>query len=434
MLKRMKLFLSLFTIIVVIFSLSACSSSSSTAPSSKDNSNAQKITLRISWWGAQDRHDATLKALNLYTKLHPNIKFQPEFSAWGGYWDKLATESAAKNAPDIIQMDVQYLQEYAGRGQLEDLTGKVNVSGIDKALLGSGKGNTDNKLYAIALGNNAYSMDYNKVELQKLGMPLPQTGWTWDDLFNEATQIKAKLGANKWPMRDFSYDFGMYQVYQVSQGKGQTTKPDGKFAIDKTTWENWMKKFDEFRKEGLIPPASVSVGEKQNDPNQDLMLNGSILFSSRFTAEFPAYTSVHPNTYGITELPQGSQSGSYLKPSMQWSVNANSQYKKEAEKFIDWFINDPKAGEILGTTRGIPVSKPVLNTLQSKFDDTSKSELSVIKLVAPKAKSFNPGPQGMGAFINNDYNKIAQEYSFGKVTLDQAWNDLVKAFNDDTQK
>jgi hypothetical protein len=40
----------------------------------------------------------------------------------------------------------------------------------------------------------------------------------------------------------------------------------------------------------------------------------------------------------------------------------------------------------------------------------------------------------MGAFINNDYNKIAQEYSFGKVTLDQAWNDLVKAFNDDTQK
>ncbi|TWD98592.1 hypothetical protein FB550_10998 [Neobacillus bataviensis] len=66
------------------------------------------MTLRVDWWGAQTRHDATKKALALYTKKHPNVHFVSEFSGWAGHWDKLGTHEAAKDAPDIIQIRILY--------------------------------------------------------------------------------------------------------------------------------------------------------------------------------------------------------------------------------------------------------------------------------------------------------------------------------------
>jgi len=53
-------------------------------------SSNEPVKLRIMWWGAQERHDATLKALEKYSELNPHITFEPEYSGWDGYWDKLS--------------------------------------------------------------------------------------------------------------------------------------------------------------------------------------------------------------------------------------------------------------------------------------------------------------------------------------------------------
>ncbi|MFH5186840.1 extracellular solute-binding protein [Paenibacillus sp. TAB 01] len=91
-------------------SLAACGAapkaeSGSAAGGAAAGSADKPVKLRIVWWGSQARHDATLKALDAYTKKHPNVTFEPEFSGFDGYADKLATQAAAKNAPDIIQIE-----------------------------------------------------------------------------------------------------------------------------------------------------------------------------------------------------------------------------------------------------------------------------------------------------------------------------------------
>jgi multiple sugar transport system substrate-binding protein len=67
------------------------------------------VTLRFSWWGSDTRHKMTEKLIAAFEAENPNINVEGEYGDWSGYWDKLATQVASQDAPDIIQMDAAYL-------------------------------------------------------------------------------------------------------------------------------------------------------------------------------------------------------------------------------------------------------------------------------------------------------------------------------------
>ncbi len=96
--KRNKLVLTVITAMLGL-SLTGCGGAAKPAETKAGDASAagsKPVKLRITWWGAQSRHDATLKILDLYTKKNPNITFEPEYSGWDGYIDKLTTQAAAK--------------------------------------------------------------------------------------------------------------------------------------------------------------------------------------------------------------------------------------------------------------------------------------------------------------------------------------------------
>ncbi|MEM1505593.1 extracellular solute-binding protein [Domibacillus sp. 8LH] len=414
--------LSFFLAALLAFTLSACSAQRAQQQEEESGSTDGKVSLRVVWWGSQERHDATMKVLDLYKEKNPNVTFETEFSGWDGYWDKLATQSAAQNAPDLIQMDAQYLQEYATRNQLADLSEGINVEDMDPTLVDSGKVN--DKLYAVALGNNAFGMIYNKAAFEKLGVETPKADWTWDELFALAREIQPKLEKGKYAMRDFTFDSAVYEMYQLSKGKGHLTTEDGNFNIDKETWKEWISIFEDLRKEGIVSPAEMTVAEVEYDPKNDLLLNDSVLIKQSFAAQFPSFDSVKPETYALVKAPKDAEAGGYLKPSMFWSVSESSKQKEEAKKVIDFFINDPEAAEILGVSRGLPVSKKILDSMSSSFTDSDKAQLQLVHDTAPDAQPFNGGPQGWGEFQNNAYRQVGEQLMFGVLSQDEAYEEL----------
>jgi multiple sugar transport system substrate-binding protein len=62
------------------------------------------------------------QAVKLFEERNPGIDVTTSFQAFGSYWETLATETAGGNPPDVMQMDYRYLDEYAGRNALLDLT------------------------------------------------------------------------------------------------------------------------------------------------------------------------------------------------------------------------------------------------------------------------------------------------------------------------
>ena len=66
--------------------------------------------------------------MDAFTAANPDIKVTVENSEWGSYWEKLATTTAANDAPDVIQMDESYIAAYGAREALLDLdTAKDNL-------------------------------------------------------------------------------------------------------------------------------------------------------------------------------------------------------------------------------------------------------------------------------------------------------------------
>ena len=64
---------------------------------------AQASTLRLMFWGGQDRADRTNGVGGLF-KDATGIGVETEFLSGGDYWPKLATMTAGGSAPDIVQM------------------------------------------------------------------------------------------------------------------------------------------------------------------------------------------------------------------------------------------------------------------------------------------------------------------------------------------
>ena len=147
----------------VVLALSACGGGA--APQSADG----KVELRFSWWGGDKRAQLTQAAIAAFEAENPNIKIKPEFGDWSGYWDKLATQVAANDAPDIIQMDEKYITEYSSRGALLDLSKyDIDTSKFDEAALNAGK--NEDGLTGIAAGINAATILANPAVFKAAGV------------------------------------------------------------------------------------------------------------------------------------------------------------------------------------------------------------------------------------------------------------------------
>ncbi|GIO39441.1 ABC transporter substrate-binding protein [Paenibacillus antibioticophila] len=388
------------------------------------NTSNKQVKLRIMWWGSQDRHQATLAALDLYTKNHPNITFEPEYSGMDGYLDKLSTQAAAKNAPDIVQLDPGWMPDWMSRNQLAPLT-DVDVSKFDTKLLAGGS--LDGQQYAIPLGSVAFGMIYDKAALDKLGIQTPANGWTWDDFFALAESSKSKLPEGQYFVKDYAANYFVYSAYQYAKGKGPVTTDDGHFNIDRDTFIDWANHFDKLRKEGLVPPADVNTADKELDPQMDLMVSGKILFRYSFSNGLTSWDSLKKGAYSLVTMPRSEQAGGWVKPSMYLAVTNDSKNQKEAIEFVNWFVNDPEAAKTLGTLRGIPANSDSAKILESGMSETDKGGLDMYNASAPDAQIWTAGAGGWTNFIDKDFPYVHDQLSFGKITPEQAFDQLKEA-------
>ncbi|MGL9735611.1 MAG: extracellular solute-binding protein [Symbiopectobacterium sp.] len=77
---------------------------------------ADPVEVRISWWGGNQRHEATLAAINAFQKAHPEIKVKAEYTGWDGYLLRLSTQMAGGQEPDVIRIDWNWLPQFSRNG------------------------------------------------------------------------------------------------------------------------------------------------------------------------------------------------------------------------------------------------------------------------------------------------------------------------------
>src|SRR5690554_4267235 len=187
--------LLLIWIVMVVLVLSACSSNNNNnatnTPVEKEPAKVvepaatpepevkEDVELRMTWWGSQERHDKTLAAIELFEQKYPYVTITGEYSGFDGYFDKLNTQLAAGNAPDLIQMGGN-VKEYVDRDALLDLQPYVGtLLNTDELKSNFVKEATfDGKYYGVTLGVSQPGFLYNSEMFKKAGVTVPTQDWT----------------------------------------------------------------------------------------------------------------------------------------------------------------------------------------------------------------------------------------------------------------
>jgi multiple sugar transport system substrate-binding protein len=382
-------------------------------------SNGQTITLRISWWGDQTRANLTQQVIDLYEKSHPNIKIQPEFTGYSGYQQKLTTEAAGNNLPDVMQMNYgPMISQFSSQGLLDDLkpyidSKQIDVSKIDPQLLGTGVIN--GQQLGIPLAENALAVLYNPDLLQKAGLSDPKPDWTWDDFIQMAETVHQKLGI--WGARTLDYTFTP-EYYIRQHGQHLFSQDQKALGYDDQTLADYWQINLKLIRDGAAP--TIDKIQQIQGLEQEPLAQQKAAFDLRWSNQLTALSNNGKLPLKLAPLPgPDADKGMYLKPSMFFSISKTSQHKAEAADFINFFINNLDAAKILKTERGVPVSSDIREQLKPSLSPLDQETFDYIDYVSKHSSPIDPDSPPNYSQISQTLKDVDQKVLFGKETPEQ---------------
>ncbi|WP_187414791.1 ABC transporter substrate-binding protein [Nonomuraea sp. PA05] len=399
--------------------LSACGSGGGNASQelSKD-----PVTLRFTWWGADERHKRTQQVIDAFQKKHPNITVKGEFKDWNGYWESLATTVAANDAPDIIQMDELYLSSYAERGALLDLgtaAKYLKTADFDKTALDTGL--VKGKQYALPVGLATYAIVANTDLFDQLKIKVPDDAtWTWDDFKKVGDEVSKAGGGKVTGVQSFGFDAGSLNIWARQQGAALFDEA-GKVVVPESVLAGYWTYLRDLAKTGVAPAPSVTIERAGGSLDQSGTATNASALATWWNTQLPSLATASGQKLKLLKLPGESQAaspGAYFKPSMYWSISSRSKHPAEAALFVDFLANSQEAADVLLTDRGIPANTKLRAAIAPKlgeYDKAAAEYLDSVKVgTAPRVT-----PNGAST-IEAIIKRHTEEVLFDRQTPEQA--------------
>ncbi|NUU16607.1 extracellular solute-binding protein [Cellulomonas humilata] len=404
---------------VAALALTACAGSSDEPAATPTSSGPpEPVEIRFSWWGSDTRHELTQQVLDKFTEKYPHITVVPDYTDWNSYFDKLGTAVAGGDAPDVITQEERFLNEYASRGVLADLNELgLDTSKIDEGVLQSGT--IDDALYGVATGVNAYAIVADPTAFEAAGVELPDDKtWTWDDYVEIADQISAATGKAVYGAQDYGFNEPGFSIYARQRGESLYTE-DGKLGYDDKTIAEWWQHSLDLQEGGGQPDAATTVEVDAGGPELSLVATGKGAMAWFWTNQLTAITNASGKELKLLRVPGESEedrTGMYFKPAMFYSVSAKSEHPEESALLIDFLLNDPIAGEIILSDRGLPANTDVRAAVEDKFSATDKQAAEFLAGLEGEIVDGPAVPPVGAGQVAEITRRINQEVLFGRMT------------------
>jgi multiple sugar transport system substrate-binding protein len=384
-----------------------------------------KTSVRFSSYGDPTKLGLRSKLADQYTSSHPDVKMVFEGTATAEYWDKLATQMAGGNAPDVINIDAPRIGQYGAAGALQSLQkyipDTIDTKPIDQNLLVQGQ--LKGEQFGIPVAMSTFSMGYDVTVLDRLGLEYPKETWTWADFATLANQIRQKSGKKIYGAEDPSRDTASLQIFL--RGKGEDLYKDGAIAFTADSLTEWFEYWAALRATGGTIPADIAAQAKYGDwPTSPLVKQQAALAHIQTPNLKGGFQDLTKNTIDITLPPRatkGGKCGTFPAPSSYLSLNAKSRRADDAAAFINWFANGEEAAKTLRLISGPPASAEGRDVLL-KGSDLSASEKQVLAYTDLALKNASAPPQASPAAstaVGDLLLKTSQDIAFKKISIQQ---------------
>ncbi|GAB3271554.1 ABC transporter substrate-binding protein [Kineosporia babensis] len=377
-------------------------------------------TITFTWWGGDDRAVKYKEAIALFEAANPDIKVKTSFTDFPNYWTARSTEAAGRALPDVMQMDLSYLREYAENDHLADLSGlsDIDTSGFDEGQLNAGK--VDEKLLGLSAGTNTFALFVNPAVVEKAGVEPLAEDYTWED-WNAWILDVQKAGAEQkgqpiTATADYRGTLWIFIQWLVQKGVDPYTA-DGKIAFTQDHIKEFLalgdgpnqaKAFSSANRITQLKPKSpFLVSEQASELNWD-----------NFTA---TYVTDMDTEIQLLPPPSGADGtkGMFWKPSMLLSVANNSERKVAAAKLTDFLLTDPEVGKIFGNSRGVPSNTAQREAVVSEEGSPDALTTAYEEAMTEHVTAETPVPiKGFGT-LEATWLRLAEDLSYGKISNDE---------------
>ena len=422
-------------------SASSTASSVASAPAaSADESLALSdgpVSMTISWWGGDSRHEAYQNAIKEFESEHDNITIEPTFAAWSGWEEKMAAAFIAGNAQDVCQVNWNWLYNYSADGSkfvdLNTTTNFLDLTQFDQAALDACT--VANAQQCVPVSMTGRIFFWNMTTFNKAG--ITEVPKTLDDLKAAGKAFQEKLGNDYYPMHLGAYDRMILMVFYLESKYGKDWADPTTSTLNYSEDEiveglNFIKSLvDDHVMMNLKDYYSANSDTATHQSNE--WITGKIAGIFEWDSAASKYASAldDDNKDGFTvgeEIKFGDFNGGFSKVSMGLAITKTSQYVAESATLINFLLNEEKGASIMGSECGIPASKAGLAAAQAAGAVKDLVADANGKVMAFTTNKLDP------LFENNDlkasgtgiYQEVFDSIDYGDETPESAVSALLE--------
>lgn len=318
-------------------------------------------TLSFSWWGGDARHEATQKAVEAFMAANPDIKVANEYSAWSGWEEKMGQRFAANSAPDVNQINWNWITAFSGDGSklvdLNTLSGIIDLTQFDEN--GLAACTVAGELQGIPVSMTGRIFYWNKAAFDRAGIETPKT---YAELLAAGATFKEKLGEDYYPLVLGTYDRMILMVYYLESVYGKAWVVDNTLQYTKEEIMAGLEFISGLEAAHVIPTMQKLTGDGADslDKNTNWMDGhyGGIFEWDSSASKFGSALNEGEEFIVGEYFPDfGEYQGGYAKVSMCFAISETCADKEAAAKLLNFLLNEPAGVEIMASQRGIPLSK-----------------------------------------------------------------------------
>lgn len=398
---------------ILAVALSGCSGSTP-APADSD----EPVTLRMVWWGDEVRSAATIAAVEGFEDEHPNITVETEPLPFDGYFDKLATQIAANDAPDVQQLAVDYVSDYGSRGALLNLD-SIDTSDLDPATTEAA--NVNDEQWGVASGLATQVIIANKTLFDQAGVELPDDeNWTWDDYVEVAAEITKTSPEGVYGAAPLGMDAISFQSFLRQEGAAAYNE-NGEIDFDAKDMTAYLELTKELRDSGGSAGPEVAAEQTALPLEQTGTATNKFAMGLWASGQYTALVNNSGQELVPLRLPAVKRGDALMSigVSQYWSASSRTKHPAEAQMLIDYLVNNEDAGLQLGLVRGTPPNSKVAGALTETLDGPDATITEFVTEVGKDAVSTPLPPAGFGSF-QDVFRRYVAEFMFDRQSAEAA--------------
>ena len=326
----------------------------------------EPVTLRFSWWGGETRHKATMAAVEAFEQEYPWVTVECEYSSWDGWTDKVATQLAGGTAPDLMQVNWNWLYQFSSDGskfadlnQFKDIVSLDNWSETNLAAMTVG-----GKLQGVPVSITGKLPMSNKTTFDKAGVAIPTS---FEELRAAGKAFQEKLGDDYYPLAEEGYERMIWMVMYLQEKYGKEWIKD--LSVNYTVEEvtegmEWINSLEE---DHVFPKISTIAGDGaenflSNKKWMDGHYAGLTEYDSNVQEIADSLDEGQELVLGDYPTDLGSNPAGMSKVSQGFAITETSEHKEEAALLLEYITSNENGVKLMGTERGT-----VCNTAAKKI-------------------------------------------------------------------